>query len=212
VRLGQRQEVRGGEALGTFVAEIGLRRRQRGPVRRGLDPLSFDLDETAGFVQQRLDDLLGLAVATFAEVVVSNRPLSVCDVERGPVAVRKGVPDGVVAVDGDGIHDSPLIDGRADAVDVCLERELGRMDADDGEAVLAVLLVPRASVGSGADPVDAGERPEVDDDDVSAEVGRGHRLRVEPLGCAGERRQVALVGEADVFERGHGSRLRPSRR
>jgi hypothetical protein len=144
VRLGRRQEVRGGKALGTFVAEIGLWRRQRGPVRGGLDPLSFDLDDTAGFVQQRLHDSLRLAVAALAEVVECNRPACVRDVERGPVAVRKGVPDGVVAVDGDGIGDSPFVDGRADAVDVCLERELGRVDADDGEAVLAVPLVPRA--------------------------------------------------------------------
>jgi hypothetical protein len=77
-------------------------------------------------------------------VVESNRTLCICDIERGPVSVRKGVPDGVVAVDGDGIRDAPLLDGRADAVDVRLERELGRVDADDDEAVLAVLLVPGA--------------------------------------------------------------------
>jgi hypothetical protein len=64
-------------------------------------------------------------IAALAEAVELNRPLGVCDVERGPVAVREGVPDGVVAVDGDAIGDSPLVDGRADAVDVRLDGNSG---------------------------------------------------------------------------------------
>jgi hypothetical protein len=92
---------------------------------------------------------------------------------------------------------------RADAVDVLLERKLGRVDADQDEPLIAVLLVPRAAVRSGPDPVDAGEGPEVERDDVSAEVVRRQRLRVEPLGCAIEGRDVALGGAAKLVEDAH---------
>jgi len=106
------------------------------------------------------------------------------------------------AVDGDGIHESPPVNGDTDAVDVSLDRKLGRVDADHCEAVIAVPLVPRSEVRSGADPVDAGERPEIDEDYATAQVRRRQRLGIEPLGCAVERRYVALVRQAGVIERG----------
>ena len=63
-----------------------------------------------------------------------------------------------------------------------LEGELRRVDADDDESVLAVGLRPGADVRLLAQPVDAGQRPEVHQHDVAAQLGGAEWLRVEPLG------------------------------
>ena len=84
---------------------------------------------------------------------------------------------------------------RDDVVDVPLEPELRGVRADQRHAEVGVLLVPRAPVGQGAQPVDAGVGPEVDEDDAPAETRRGQWLRVEPAGRPVERRQVTLDGQ-----------------
>ena len=72
------------------------------------------------------------------------------------------------------------------------------MDADDDEPVLAVARVPRLEVRERAQAVDAGVRPEVDQDDLAAE--RRERERsvaggVQPVGDVGEVGRAAVVGE-----------------
>jgi hypothetical protein len=61
---------------------------------------------------------------------------------------------------------NPAVDDR----ELRAELELGRMHADHDEAQLAVIAVPCLEVGRGADPVDAGELPEVDEDDLAAQL------------------------------------------
>ena len=70
-----------------------------------------------------------------------------------------------------------LRDSRSDVVDVAFEPELGRVDADDRQSGVLVLGGPRAHIRKGAEPVDAGVRPEVDEDDASAEGFRRQRVR-----------------------------------
>ena len=82
--------------------------------------------------------------------------------------VVEGAPDGVVAVDGDGVVDLEVLGGAADVVGVVFEVELGGVDADHGQPVIAVFLGPGADVGEGAEPVDAGVGPELDQDDAAA--------------------------------------------
>ena len=63
------------------------------------------------------------------------------------------------------VGDRPL-----DVAGVVLERELRRVDADDDEPVVAVLLVPGLEIGQRAQAVDAGVGPEVDQHDLAAQV------------------------------------------
>ena len=91
-----------------------------------------------------------------------------------------------------------------DVVDVSLERELRRVHADDDQAVVAVLLVPRAHVGQGSQPVDAGVGPEVVDHHLSVQVLRGQWCGVEPSGGSGERRRDAALRHPEVAKDGHG--------
>ena len=75
------------------------------------------------------------------------------------------------------------------------------MDADDGEAVVAVLLVPCLQVGQRADAVDAGVGPEVDEHHPALALrqpGDGERLAVggvEPLLRGAEVGRRAVVRE-----------------
>jgi hypothetical protein len=57
----------------------------------------------AGFFQQLLDQPLGLRVAAFAELLVADAALRVDEVQRRPRAIAEGAPDGVAAVQGDGV-------------------------------------------------------------------------------------------------------------
>jgi len=62
--------------------------------------------------------------------------------------------------------------------------------ADDNEPIL-VLLRPRANIRKRPQPVDARVGPEVDEDDLPLQLGRGQARRIEPFGGAIERRPLA---------------------
>jgi hypothetical protein len=62
----------------------------------------FDADELALDAEQPLDGALGLLVASFADVVVTDDAVGVDEVQRRPVVVVEGAPDFVVVVDRDG--------------------------------------------------------------------------------------------------------------
>jgi hypothetical protein len=90
----------------------------------------FDADELALDAEEPLDGALGLLVASFADVVVTDDAVHVDEVPRRPVVVVEGAPNCVVVVDRDGL--SILAPGRLpDAADLVLGRELGRVDADE---------------------------------------------------------------------------------
>ncbi len=108
--------------------------------------------------------MLGFVVVALAELVVAELAGCVEEVVGGPVLVMEGLPDAVVVVHGDGVLDTQVADGFADVGLVLLEGELGRVDADDDETGVFVLVVPGLDVGEGAETVDAGVGPEVDED------------------------------------------------
>jgi hypothetical protein len=85
-----------------------------------------------------LDDPLGPVVVTLAEAVVANLPLGVDEVQRRPVVVGEGAPDRVVVVDRDRVVDPQVFDLSADVVEVVLEVELGRVDANHHQPVILV--------------------------------------------------------------------------
>ncbi len=111
----------------------------------------------------------------------------------------------------DGVADFVAQNGFADIFAVFLRVELGRVDADDDDLV-GVLLFQLGQVGQRVNAVDAAERPEVEDDDLAAQVfeldGAGG---VEPAAAAvqfGGRMEVLLSGRRFVVRRRSGRRLR----
>ena len=84
------------------------------------------------------------------------------------------------------------------------------MDANHGEPVLVVLLVPGLDIGQRADAVDAGVGPEVDEDDLPPELVEAQRLvagGVEPVLGPGEVRRLEVHGQALAGRRLAGARL-----
>src|SRR5204862_4777046 len=109
--------------------------------------------------------------------------LGVDEVLRGPDLVAVGVPGTQVVVLDDRVAQPGVVDRGGYVARVLLERELGRVDAHDRQALGPVLGVPRLQVGLGADAVDAGVGPEVDEDDAAAQALHRQRApagRVEP--------------------------------
>ena len=90
-------------------------------------------------------------------------------IERRPVLVVEGSPDGMVTVDRDWIVDPQVFDGLAHIGQIFLKREFRRVDADHYQALIAIFLVPHADIGERSQPVDAGVGSELDEDDLSAQ-------------------------------------------
>ena len=156
------------------------------PVGVGFHAGAGHRDGLAVDAEQALDDPLGFLVAPFAEVVVADDPVSVDEVQGRPVVVVERRPDRVVVVNCDRVVDRAVPRCLAHPVDLVLERELGRVDADHDEAVVAVGPRPGADVWLGAQPVNAGQGPEVDENDLAAQPGGAERPGVQPLSGAAE--------------------------
>src|ERR1700722_2094078 len=104
---------------------------------------------------------------------MANPSLRVDDIERGPELVIEGVPYVIVAVDRNRIVDSDFLRRSAYVIRVLLEGKLGRMYADHHQSLVLVFLGPCVNVRPRASPVDAGVGPEIDEDDLPAQAGRG---------------------------------------
>src|SRR5712692_8752966 len=90
--------------------------------------------------------VLGGAVAAFAYVLIPEAPLSVGDPFLGPVLGSELVPDRHVVVERYWVVDVQVLDGRGDVGVIFLEVELGRVDSDDDQSVLAIPVVPGSQV------------------------------------------------------------------
>jgi hypothetical protein len=163
-------------------------------VRRDRDELVIDV-LASGLAQQVLDHPLAFVVLALAEVVVADPALRVCEVDGRPIPVGEGAPHPIVAVERDRVPDSHGLCGLADVLDLALERELGRMDTDDDEPQVAVFRGPRAHEGQRAEPVDAGVRPKLDENDPPTQLRRSERRRIQPARRPVETREVTLDGQ-----------------
>ena len=134
-------------------------------------------------------------------MVVANAALGVDEIVGRPVLVLEGAPDGEIIVHGDRIVDAQAAHRVADVGLGLLEGELGRVDADDDQALVLVLLGPGANVGQGAQAVDAGVGPEIDDHDLAAQLLRRQGRGVDPGGGPGKCGQLALDREVRQIRR-----------
>jgi hypothetical protein len=96
------------------------------PVCLRLHAEPLDGDEVALDAEQPLQQPLRLLVTALAEVVVPDDAVRVDEVERRPVVVVEGPPDGVVVVDRDRVVDPALRRRHPHAIDLVLEGELRR--------------------------------------------------------------------------------------
>ena len=187
------------KVLGALIADIVFRRLQVAPIGFGFGTSGNHRGQSmtdvfvSGFFEQLPDDPLGLFVAAFAELMMPDAPLRIDDVERRPIVIVERPPHRKIIVDGDGIIDFHLLRGLTDVVDVSLKHELGRVHADNDQSLVLVSLGPRAHMRKCAEPIDTGVSPEVDENDLPAQVRRRQRPRVEPPGRAGEGRCLALA-------------------
>src|SRR3712207_1415565 len=106
--------------------------------------------------------------STLAEVVVPDPSLLIRDVQRRPVVIGEGAPDGVVAIERDRVIHPHVPGGRDHVVDVPLEPELGGMNPDHDQVLILVFRGPLTHVWQRSQPVDARVRPELHRDDASA--------------------------------------------
>src|SRR5262245_21365725 len=163
------------EILRPLVPDVAFWRPQVVPVRRlfraaVIEPRGAVVDAgEPSFRQQAVESRLRLDVLTLTEVVLTNASPDVDEIESRPVLVVEGAPDCVVVVDRDWVLDSHLPHGTTDVVDVLLESELRCVHPDHDEAFV-VLLRPCANIRQGAQPIDAGIGPEVDEHDLPGQV------------------------------------------
>jgi hypothetical protein len=148
-----------------------------------------------------LKNPLGVFVVILADAMVANVLVGVDEVQGRPVVVVEGAPDPIVVVDRDLIVNVQVGGGAADVVEVVLEVELGRVHADDHQAVVLVLLGPGADVREGPEPVDAGVGPELDQDDLAAQLGCRRWRRIEPSGRPAKKGQPTSEGWLHRCER-----------
>ena len=100
-----------------------------------------------------------------------------------------------------------------DVLRALAELELGRMHADHDQAEVGIVALPRLDVGRGADPVDAGVLPEVDEDHLATQRVDVEWRRVHPAlhhegghlaGRAGEGRTGGDTEEQEGQDGFHG--------
>src|SRR5580765_6627528 len=99
-------------------------------------------------------------------MMIAHAPCRVDEIERWPIVVAEPTPDRTVVVDGDRVRDASLLGSCSNVVDVFLECKFWGVHADDDQPLFFVLGGPRANVRQCPKPVDAGIRPELDENDL----------------------------------------------
>src|ERR1700677_4132814 len=100
----------------------------------------------------------------------ANMTLRIDEVVRGPVLIIESLPYGIVIVERDRIGDFQVRDGAAHIARIFLEGKLGRVDADDHEPMILIFVVPALYIGQGAQAIDTGVSPEIDQHDLAAQA------------------------------------------
>ncbi len=163
-------------AIGTDVGlarDAGVRGLARLRKRRRLGADWWQCGPRVGRDQEAPDLGLDVVVAALSHPPLHQSPVSVEEVLRRPGVIAEGLPCRKIVVECDRIGEPVVADPTIDVLGARPELELGRVHADHDQAAVGVVAVPRLDIGRGADPVDAGVLPEIDQDDLATQrVGR----------------------------------------
>src|ERR1700757_4793350 len=131
--------------------------------------------------EELLDRSLNLIVLAFAGVLEDDRSIPVDDVLRRPVLIVIGLPRRIVVVLRDRILDAMALDRGLDVTGHLLKRELRCMNADDDKPLILVGVIQFRDVWQRASAVDAAVCPEIDEDDLPAQICNAQWSGVEPI-------------------------------
>lgn len=136
---------------------------------------------------QQLDDFFAheLFAAASLPVELAIPPVPhmaflVDEIDGRPDVVTPGLPVLQFAVDGNGEFESMLPGAFAYALDDLFSFGFGRVNADDREALLTKLFLPTLVPRVIVDAVDSAECPEMECDDLPAELGEREGGRIDP--------------------------------
>ena len=101
----------------------------------------------SGLFEQLLKDHLRLFVFALAELMMSDMPLRIDEIEGRPITVVESTPNRIVVIDRNRIIDPHILRSSTNVIDISLEYELGRVYADHDQSFILVFLGPRAEVG-----------------------------------------------------------------
>jgi len=94
-----------------------------------------------------------------AELMMSNLPLRIDEIEGRPIVIVERTPDHIVAIDRDWIINPHVLRRAANIIEVSFEFELRRVYADHYQPVIPVFLGPGAHIGQCTQPIDTSESP-----------------------------------------------------
>src|SRR5262245_53217987 len=120
--------------------------------------------------EQVLDRLFDLVVLAFAGVLEDDEALLVDDVLGRPILILVRSPRCVIVVLRYRILDAVALDGSLDVAERLFARELRRVHTNNDEALVFVSLVEPLHVRQRVDAVVASIGPEIDEDDLAAQV------------------------------------------
>src|SRR4051794_27823054 len=101
--------------------------------------------------------------------MMANSARGIDEVEGGPVLILKSIPDRVIVVDRNRIRDVQIPCEAFQAGFIMLEAKLRRMHANCDEPRITILGGPGTNIRQCAKPIDAGERPELDEHDFASQ-------------------------------------------
>src|SRR5829696_6502719 len=142
-----------GKVRGALIADVDLRRPQAAPIGGSFSTTDIDRNQfmtaavDSGLGKQLLDDHFRLFVFALAEMMMSNMPLRINEIEGRPIPVVESTPYRIVVIDRDRIIDPHVLRGSANVIDVSLKGELRRVHADNHQPLILVFLGPRADIG-----------------------------------------------------------------
>src|SRR5262249_3920215 len=169
--------------------------------------------------EEPLDHRLGGFVVALADVSVADDAVSIHQERGRPGDDTPPFPDRELVVLDDRVVDAELLRGVDNLVVRLLPYELRTVDADDGEAVLLVALMPVPHLRDHIAAVDSAERPKFYEHDAAPQALHGQGTAVDPavprhLGRGGANAQSLArrvpIHEAHRQKRGQNERMAPS--
>lgn len=129
------------------------------------------------------------SVASLSKGMIDKLALPVEKIVCRPVMVMEASPEALILVEEYGKAKAIEFDGFLNASGGSSKGKLGRVDGNDNQPSGAVFPVKMVEVGKGPDAVDAGIVPEIEEDDLSGEIGgRDGTLFSEPASISVKQR------------------------